>query len=221
MSLSPEDVQAISALLDDKLGKVQATERRRRRFWIWFWILVFVLSTVASWVVAQRFITEMKAQLAQADDEMRSAKLAYQAELKRSAQLQAERKAAEVASNYTSKQSQSEYEAGLISSLFRMQAQAAALRKMPDANTQAKPGARTEQEAVDELDEAMQDLERTTAVANSAVGLLKQIMLRNTDPAHNSQEDKLVGSEAEGARPSKPIEDGQVVEPTVKTSAQP
>ena len=133
------------------------------------------------------------------------AKLAYQAQLRRSATLQAERQAAEQASRYQSQQSQASHEAGWISSLFRMQAEAAALNRELEAKAKVNPEMRTEQDAIAQLDESLRDLERAEAVANSASAILMRILLRNTDPAHNTQTENLLGSEAEGANPpSKP-----------------
>ncbi len=49
MALTPEDVQAISQLLDQRMSKhsdavaeqLRDQERRRRRFWAWvFWVTV-------------------------------------------------------------------------------------------------------------------------------------------------------------------------------------
>jgi hypothetical protein len=207
MPLSPEDVQAIGAMFDAKLDRVQAIERRRRRLWFWFWMVLFIGSSVASWIMAKRIMTQLQAQVADINDQARASRLEYQAQLRRSAEMQAERKAAEVASHYQSKQSQASYEAGLIGSLFRMQAQAAALQKDVTGKAEANAGRsmRTEQDAVDQLDEATKDLDRTEALMNSATGLLMQMLLRNTDPAHNSAEDKLVGSEAEGAAQPPPV----------------
>lgn len=205
MSLSAEDVQAISSLLDEKLGRIQATERRRRRFWLWFWIVLCVLSSIATWILVQRLIDQVQTELAEANAQMQEAKLAYQAQLRRSATLQAERQAAEQASRYQSQQSQASHEAGLISSLFRMQAEAAALNRELEAKAKVNPEMRTEQDAIAQLDESLRDLERAEAVANSASAILMRILLRNTDPAHNTQTENLLGSEAEGANPpSKP-----------------
>jgi hypothetical protein len=205
MSLSPEDVQAIGAMFDEKLGRVQAAERRRRRLWFWFWMALFIGSSVASWFAVKRLMSEAQERLAKADDEMRDAKLNYQAELKRSAAMQAERKAAEEASRYVSKQDQGTYEAGLLQQVFKIQMKAVAFNKalteMADGPMSTPAGAAGDQVERDRTEDLQGIMAEGMGVTNDFTKILMQIMLRNTDPAHNTAEDKLVGSELEGAAP--------------------
>ena len=67
MTLTSEDVETIGRLLDERLAKAQAVDRRRRRWWLWFWIALFVLSSLASWFAAQRILRQVEAQLAEVD----------------------------------------------------------------------------------------------------------------------------------------------------------
>lgn len=190
MSLSPDDVQTISALLDEKLGRIQAAERRRRRFWLWFWVALFVLSSVASWLAVRQIMAQVQAQVALMDDQMRDAKLAYQAELKRSLAMQQERKVAEQASQYQSKQDQGSYEAGLIRMAFQAMSKQAELTKRMEALDGSDP---------DALIDATNDMSENLTQSMMA---LTQILLRNTDPAHNTKAENLLASEAEGAAPT-------------------
>jgi len=184
MSLSSDDLNAIGDLMDHKLAQVQTQDRRRRRFWLWFWILVFVVSSVASWFVAQHYIRIIQDEMAQVDNDLRQAKLAYQTELARNAKLQAERQVATEATGYVSDQDQATYEAGLISAMFRIVANSRALNEsMADLDA-------------DDPEALMRATEKMAQTTQDAIGTIGQIMLRNTDPAHNTPEENLMLGEA-------------------------
>jgi len=184
MSLSTDDLTAIGDLmdrkLDQKLAQVQAKDRRRRRFWLWFTVVVFVLSSVASWFVAQHYVRLIQDEMTKVDNDLRQAKLAYQAELARNATLQAERKVASEASGYVSDQDQASYEAGLISSMFRIVASSRALN---ESMANLDP---------DDPEALMRATEQMAQTTQDAIGTFGQIMLRNTDPAHNTPEENLL-----------------------------
>lgn len=183
MGLSNEDLSAIGELMDRKLAGVQAVEKRRRRFWLWFWGIAIVLSSVASWFIAQHYLAIIREELAQVDDELREAKLAYQAELARNTQLQAERAAAVQASSYDSEQSQASYEAGLLSAMIRI---------VGESRAQSE---RMQNLDPDDLDGLVQATEEMQGTMTTIMGTLGQIMLRNTDPAHNTPDEKLLQGE--------------------------
>jgi len=184
MSLSTDDLTAIGDLmdrkLDQKLAQVQAKDRRRRRFWLWFTVVVFVLSSVASWFVAQHYVRLIQDEMTKVDNDLRQAKLAYQTELARNATLQAERKVASEASGYVSDQDQASYEAGLISSMFRIVANSRALN---ESMANLDP---------DDPEALMRATEKMAQTTQDAIGTIGQIMLRNTDPAHNTPEENLL-----------------------------
>ena len=193
MSLTSEDVETIGRLLDERLARVQAADRRRRRFWLWFWIALFVVSTVASWFAAQRLLRQVEDRLAEADRQFLDAKLAYQRQLARDAEMQRERAVAEKAAGYQPKQSQAEYEAGLVRSALQAMSQQAAITK------------RFEQLDPDDPDALMAATDELNANVSSMLGTLTRVMLRNTDPSLNTPAEKLLGG-ADGAEtpPSAP-----------------
>src|SRR4051812_41274392 len=120
MSLSEDDVQLIGRMLDQRLERVEADARRRRRR-IWLVIVVLtVLSSIASAVAMRRMMVQVEGWLSEQDRQLSDAKIAYQRELRRNEDMQRERAAAVAASGYKPEQSQAEYEAGLMRSLFQL-----------------------------------------------------------------------------------------------------
>lgn len=180
MSLSTDDLNAISELMDRKLASVQGAERRRRRFWAWFWIVAIVLSSVASWFIVQHYVTIIRDELAQVDHDLREARLAYQMELARNQQLQAERAAAVEVSGYDSTQDQASYEAGLLSAMLRIVGESRAHNE------------RMQNLDPDDPDSLVAATEAMHGTMTTIMGTLGQIMLRNTDPAHNTPEENLM-----------------------------
>ncbi len=191
MALTSEDVDTIGRLLDERLARAQAVDRRRRRFWLWFWIALFVLSSVASWFAAQQMLRKVEAQLADIDSQFLDTKLTYQRQLARDVQMQQERKAAEQAANYQPKQSQADYESGLMRSAFKAMSQQAALSK------------KMEQLDGDDPEALIQATEEMSSNLTTMLGALTQVMLRNTDPALNTPQEKLLAG-GDGGGPAVP-----------------
>ena len=192
MTLTSEDVETIGRLLDERLAKAQAVDRRRRRWWLWFWIALFVLSSLASWFAAQRILRQVEAQLAEVDRQFLDTKTTYQRQLARDAMMQQERKAAEQASQYQPKQSQADYEAGLMRSAFKAMSQQAALSK------------KLENISSDDPDALIAATEEMSGNLTSMLGTLTKVMLRNTDPALNTPQEKLLAG-ADGGEPAAPV----------------
>ena len=192
MTLTSEDVETIGRLLDERLAKAQAVERRRRRWWLWFWIGLFVLSSLASWFAAQRMLRQVESQLAEIDRQFLDTKLTYQRQLARDAEMQQERKAAEQVSQYQPKQTQADYEAGLMRSAFHMMSQQAALTKT------------IEQLDADDPEALIKATEEMSGTMTTALGTLTRMMLRNTDPALNTPQEKLLAG-ADGGEPATPV----------------
>lgn len=197
MALTSEDIDTIARLLDERLAQAQAVDRRRRRFWLWFWIAAFVLSSLASWIVVERVRDRIEAQLAEADRRFLDAKLAYQRQLAQDAEMQRERAAAERAAGYRPEQSQADYEAGLMrNALKAIGKQAALTRKM-------------EQLDPDDPDALLAATEEMSGNVTSLLGVLTQVMLRNTDPAQNTPAERLLA----GADGDAPAPDAATVVP--------
>ena len=88
--LSDEDISTIGRLLDQRLSQAEARARRRR---LWFWLSLFALSAISGWYAVRQFrvlYDGVQHQLGEAQVEMREAKLAYQRELARNAELRSE-----------------------------------------------------------------------------------------------------------------------------------
>jgi hypothetical protein len=191
MALTTEDVEIIGRLLDERLARVQAQDRRRRRAWMWFWIALFALSSVASWLVAQRFLRAVDAQISAVDRQFLETKLEYQRQLALDAEMRRERVAAERDAGYQSTQSQGGYEAGLVRTALKAFSQQAALAKKMEALDGSDPEA------------LIAATEEMSGNLTSVLGALTQIMLRNTDPAHTTAQERLLGG-GDGEEPGEP-----------------
>jgi hypothetical protein len=194
MSLSSEDLSAIGSLMDNKLNQARVEDRRRRRFWLWFWIVLFVVSSVASWFMMQRYITKFQAELAQADARFVEAKLAYQQELARNKEMQEERRQAEAAVSYTSGQDQASYEGGLLRGAISLIGKSQEMnRRMADLDP-------------DDIDGLVAATEDLNGLAQGMLGMVGQMMLRNTDPAHNTIDQNLSLGETGPSNQAAPIQ---------------
>ena len=183
MSLSPEDLAAISQLMDQLLDKKLAAQevvaRRRRRFWIWFWTLTFIIFTAASAWAVKGLIERAQDELTRINVEFSETKLAYQRQLEYDRKMQAERAAAIKAVGYQSDQTQSEHEAGLISGFIGLMGSKASFEK--------------KWEHVDATDPAQMEAfaKDLGSIMDQGLKPIGQIVLRNTDPAHNTKNEKM------------------------------
>ena len=192
MALTPEDLAAIGQLLDAKLEAVQAQDRRRRRFWLWFWIVVFVLSNVVCGWLAWRLWEQAQQEVARLNVEFSESKQAYQRALQESAQLRAERAAAEKSVQYDSAKTSAEHEAGLISSMMSLLATKDQFTKKYENADFSDPQV---------LESYANDLNR---IIDQGLNPLGQVMLRNTDVAHNAPNER--GAAVDGGQaPAAPI----------------
>jgi len=182
MSLTDEDVQTLGRLLDERLAAtvdksldkkldekfsaMRAAERSRRRFWMWFWIAVL-------W---ERIQGELTAQ----DQALVEMKIEYQKQLAANKQMQEERAEAAKMANYRSDQTQAQYEAGLVGGLFKTLGQ---VNKLKDKWKDADLG------DLDQLEAFAADY---SSMTEGALGLVTQMLLRNTDPALNSSSEDLM-----------------------------
>ena len=210
MSLSDQDLEAIGRLMDQKLAVVQTQDRRRRKFWIWFWIIVTVLSSLASWLVLERLKVQVNDWVAERNQEFVETKLAYQRQLEQSQQRRDERKKAEQAVGYDTNKSQAEHEADLMGGLISLiGAQAEFNKKFADADTS---------------DPAVMDayLKNFEQVLDKGLKPLGTVVLRNTDPAHNSPDEKLRAGEGRSApAPELLAAPGSTTEPAVAPKIEP
>lgn len=206
MSLSPDDVDAIGRLLDDRLAAhgqhiearlaaQEAAARRRRRFWFWLIVLTTLASLAASALAARKalsWIETMQQQLAAQEQGFIEAKLAYQRQLAKDAQLQRERADAERHANYKPEQPQAEYEAELI---------AGALKLFNHSMAQQQ---RLQSADADDPDALMREMEDITALLNQATGMTTRMLLRNTDPARNTPQERAQVGETSSASAAAP-----------------
>lgn len=201
MSLSEQDLDAIGRLMDQKLSAVQAEDRRRRRFWLWFWIVLFVLSSVASWWALEKLIARAQDEVAQINLEFTESKLAYQRALEENEKLRAERAKAEKAVSYDTTKTQAQHEAGLLGSMISLFGAKDDFMKKYDNADLSDPQV---------MEAYAQDLNK---ILDQGLNPLGQIVLRNTDPAHNTREEKL---RTDGATAG-----GAVREPTAAPELKP
>jgi len=196
MSLTDEDVQTLGRLLDERLAAtvdksldkkldekfsaMRAAERSRRRFWMWFWIAVFVFSSVLSWWGAKVVWERIQGELTAQDQALVEMKMEYQKQLAANKQMQEERAEAAKMANYRSDQTQAQYEAGLVGGLFKTLGQ---VNKLKDKWKDADLG------DLDQLEAFAADY---SSMTEGALGLVTQMLLRNTDPALNSSSEDLM-----------------------------
>jgi hypothetical protein len=198
MALSTEDLAAIGQLLDvkldAKLAAVQAQDRRRRRFWLWFWIAVFVISNAVGGWMAWRLWEQAQTEVARINVEFSESKLAYQRALQESAQLREERARAEKSVHYDSTKTDAQHEAGLISSMMSLLATKDQFTKKYDNADFSDP---------EVLDAYAKDLNR---ILDQGLNPLGQIMLRNTDVAHNAPNERTAPVDGNQAPPTPLLE---------------
>lgn len=179
MSLSPEDLAAIAHLLDQKLAAVELIAKRRRRFWLWLWIVIGILSTAVSAWAAKGLIERAQDELTRINVKFSETKLAYQRQLEQNQQLQAERAAAIKAVHYQSETTQADHEAGLLSGIIGLLGSKGDFEKKW-ANVDLTDPAQMEAYAKD-----------LSGIVDQGLKPLGQIVLRNTDPAHNTANEQM------------------------------
>lgn len=183
MSLSEQDLAAIGLLLDkkleQKLAAVQAQDRRRRGYWLWFWVVVFVVSSLATWWVGEQLKTEVDKWVTERNAEFSETKLTYQRQLEQSQKLRNERKAAEKAVAYDSSKSQAKHEADLMGGLISLIGSQAEFNKKFENADMSDPAV---------LEAYLKNFE---TVLEKGLNPLGAVVLRNTDPLHNSPDEKL------------------------------
>ena len=179
MSLSDQDLAAIAQVMDSKLAGFQASERKRRRFWVWFWIIITIGSTVASALVLDRLLEKAQDEVARINQEFSNTKLAYQRQLEENQVLRTQRAKAEQAMAYDTTKTQAEHEAGLLGGFFSLLSSKAEFEKKYENADLSDPKV---------MQEYANDLNKIISQGLNPIG---QVMLRNTDPAHNSPDEKL------------------------------
>jgi hypothetical protein len=216
MALSQDDVEALGKLLDQRLEahgklidqKLDERDRRarnRRRFWLWFWILVFVGSSVACWWTVQKLIGGFQDQIAQIENDTLQAKVAYQQQLARDRQMQRERAEVEKATGYRSDKDLGEFDAGLLRQAFQL------LGKSADFQAkQKKPNAAAGDEDID------QQLKQVGDMTEQMSNLLGQLLLHETDPAHNTRTERLLAGEVPPPAAPAPVQADPAPAPPAK-----
>jgi cytoskeletal protein RodZ len=199
MALSTDDVAAITKLLDERLAAHQqvveqsrvAADRariqddlrrgdRRRAFWRALFIVFLIAIGICGWVVVKVY-TAIHAQVVASEDavqklqqQLSEAKVAYQQELAQNKQWQKDREAAVANTHYDSTQNQASFDANLVAKTFALLNQAQQVRAKAKTAT-----------GDDEADIDAQ-LQGVTDVSDNMTNILMQLMLHETDPAHDS-----------------------------------
>jgi len=194
MALSPDDVAAIGQLLDQRLDahkqaiaeSISAVERRatrRRRFWIWFFIITTVLSLLATWWEAKRYINRVEDMVSSVQADTEAAKLSYAQLYAHDRQVRDEAAKAAKTVHYDSSQSQGDFDASLLAqtiTLFNRSHDATSTMKSHPSGSQADDAA---------------DLNAFSDLIDQAGALTMQLMLHETDPAHATREERLASGE--------------------------
>lgn len=179
MSLTSEDLAAIAHLLDQKLAAAELMAKRRRRFWLWVWILMGILATALSAWAAKRLIERAQDELVRINLEFSETKLAYQRQLEQNQQLQAERAAAIKAVHYQSEATQADHEAGLLSGFIGL---------LGSKNEFEKKWTNADLTDPAQMEAFAKDL---SGIVDQGLKPLGQMVLRNTDPAHNTANEQM------------------------------
>ena len=202
MALTSDDVAAISRLLDERLAAHtlaleqsrsagDATSRarvldeqrrndRRRLFWRAVFIVFLIVLGIGAWVVVHVYhaihaqIVASEGAVEQLQQQLSEAKIAYQQELAQNKQWQQDRAQAIANTHYDSAQTQAGFDANLMAKTFALLNQAQKLK------TKAKTSTGDDEADLDSQLQGMSD------VSDSVTNILMQMMLHETDPAHDS-----------------------------------
>jgi hypothetical protein len=189
MPLSPEDMQAIGQLLDQRMlqqdqklaARLEAQERKRRRFWFWFiWlsILATILSSVLMGIWAKRFMGAFQGMVSELDSqrgELVQVRMEYAKELEHNRQMQRDRAEAVARSGYQSEQSQSQFDAGLLSKTLQL------FNRTREASDHMRTAEKNGAPSVADDEQSMKDLSQTL---DSASSMMVQLLLHESDPVH-------------------------------------
>jgi hypothetical protein len=186
MALDERDIALIRQVVSEQIAVGQAQDRRRRRFWLWFWIWFFIITTALSGWASWRLVASFQDQIAAQEAAFQETKREYQAELARNKAWQAERIAAEKAVGYDNRTSQASHEANEMQRVIGMLAKSNQL--------QAK-WAQLDLDDPENLDVLAQDM---SGILNEGLGSIARIMLRNTDPALNTAQERMLEDVAAG-----------------------
>jgi hypothetical protein len=206
MPLSDDDLAAIGKLMDARMETVRRDGRRR--FWVWMWIFIIltVASLVGSWFAVKKLKEQVDQQVTQINLEMSDAKLAYQRELAKNQQLQAERAQAEKAVAYDGTKTQAQHEAGLLGGMISLIGRKQAFEaKWKDA---------------DFSDPAQMEAyaEELNTIIVDGLNPLGQVVLRNTDPAHNTASERLLTTDGASEAATTPELSAEPEAPRLKTA---
>ncbi len=179
MALDPADLAEIAHLVEERLAAHEAARRRQRRRWL---IPLLLLGGVLATALSVGLVIGVRSGqdwLAARDAELTEAKLAYQRELARNQAWQAQREAAAKAVHYDTTKTQAQHEAALMNQALGLMAEQGALKAKWAALDYNDPKS---------MEVLSDDLSR---VLGQGLGTIGQVLLRNTDPAHNTREERL------------------------------
>jgi hypothetical protein len=180
MALDERDLALIRQVVVEQLAVVQVSERKRRRFWLWFWVWFFILTTAAGTWWSWKVIEKVQAQIAAQDQAFQETKRSYQAELARNQEWQNQREQAEKAVGYQSNRSQPSHEAMLMNNLMSLMSKQGAMKEKWANADLSDP---------EDLNALADDMNQ---VLTQGLGTIMQVMLRNTDPAHNTAQERML-----------------------------
>lgn len=200
MALDPADHELIAALVNDRVEKLLAGDRaerrrRRRRRWLWPLVVLGVLGLGLGAWGAVLGVHAAQDWLAARDAEYTEVKLAYQRELARNLAWQKTRDDAAKAVHYQPQQTQAEHEANLMNQAMGLLAEQGKLKEKWAKLDFNDPKA---------METLSADLSQ---VLDQGLGTLGQILLRNSDPVHNTREERLrQDATGDTVAPAQPLE---------------
>lgn len=188
MALDPDDLLRLEALIDARLAQRAARNRRR-------WLPVVLLGIVMVGAGGWWALRTGQDWLAARDTEFREAKLAYQRELAQNQAWQATREAAAKASHYDGTRTQAQHEAALMNQALGLIAEQGRLKEKWKNLDFEDPKA---------METLSDDLGQ---ILGQGLGTIGQVLLRSSDPAHNTREERI-RQEASGEvlLPEKPVD---------------
>jgi hypothetical protein len=178
VTLDPDDLARLDALVEERLAQREAERRRRRRRWLVPLLVTGGVLLVAAGVGTWYGVRAGMDWVAARDQELSEAKLAYQRELAQNRAWQATRVAAEKATGYNGRQTQAQHEAALMNQSLQLIAQQRVLSEKWKTLDYDDPKS---------LEILSDDLGK---VLEQGLGTIGQVLLRNSDPAHNTADER-------------------------------
>ncbi len=205
MALSPEDMQAIGQMLDQRLQaqdqKIQERldhqERRRRRFWswiIWLTVIATIVSSIFGAYAVKRLLSgylNITQEIQQQQTEFAQMRMEYNRQLALDKDMQKQRADAVAKSGYTSGQSQGQFDASLLAKTMQLfNTSREASERMKEAQKKGVPDQADDEKSLGDLSQSL----------DQASSLMMQLLLHESDPAQEGSAEKILHKDSAQAQ---------------------